>query len=204
MFGGTVFVGWAIVEAALKRGHAATLWGRGRTGAELFPDVPRLLGYRDSGDYRSLPGRRWDAVVDVGACVPRHLRQVATALGAPSAGRYLLISTCSVYDYARAEPATLADLVDACAAAAAAGAGWFGDLERVTVGADLDLPLVLDPGTPWVVHRRDASAASAAGLTVAPLDRTAADVLAWDEERGLPPLKAGPSEEQLEEALAPL
>lgn len=97
MLGGTSFVGRAIAERAIVRGHELMLFSRGRTGADVLPQVPRLLGDRDSGDYASLAGGRWDAVVDVSGYVPRHVRQAADALeGAVS--RYLFISTGSVYD----------------------------------------------------------------------------------------------------------
>jgi 2'-hydroxyisoflavone reductase len=97
MLGGTSFVGRAIVDDALARGDEVTLFSRGRTGAGLFPQVERLLGDRETGDYASLAGGRWDAVVDVSGYVPRHVGQAADALHG-RVGRYLFISTGSVYD----------------------------------------------------------------------------------------------------------
>ena len=108
VLGGTSFVGRAVVERALSGGHELTLFSRGRTGAELFPDVERRTGDRDTGDYASLSGGRWDAVVDVSAYVPRHVRQAAEALR-DSAGRYLFISTGSVYDVRQAPPTDLSE-----------------------------------------------------------------------------------------------
>ena len=106
LLGGTSFVGRAIAQEALDREHEVELFSRGRTGAELFPGVVRHVGDRDSGDYASLAGGSWDAVVDVSAYVPRHVREAADAVG-PSTGRYLFISTGSVYDVTRAaEPMT--------------------------------------------------------------------------------------------------
>jgi 2'-hydroxyisoflavone reductase len=96
VLGGTAFVGRAIVDALLAGRHAPTLFTRGRTGADLFPEVPRLVGDRSAGDYASLVGTDWDAVVDVSAYVPREVGQVGAALGA--VGRYLFVSTGSVYD----------------------------------------------------------------------------------------------------------
>ena len=97
VLGGTSFVGRAMVEEALGRGDELTLFSRGRTGTDLFPDVARLVGDRASGDYASLQGTDWDAVLDVSAYVPRHVAQAADAL-AGSTGRYLFISTGAVYD----------------------------------------------------------------------------------------------------------
>jgi 2'-hydroxyisoflavone reductase len=101
ILGGTSFVGRAIAGELLRRGHSLTLFGRGKTGPELFPGVERRIGDRDSGDYLSLEDGSWDAVVDVSAYLPRHVRQAFAALD-DRVGRYLFISTGSVYDYRQA------------------------------------------------------------------------------------------------------
>lgn len=68
VLGGTNFVGPALVDEASARGHAVTLFNRGITRPELFPELEKLRGWRSPGssDLRALEGsRRWDAVVDV-------------------------------------------------------------------------------------------------------------------------------------------
>ena len=68
VLGGTNFVGPALVERALERGHEVTLFNRGRTRPELFPGCEKLRGDREPAteDLGALEGtRRWDAVVDV-------------------------------------------------------------------------------------------------------------------------------------------
>jgi 2'-hydroxyisoflavone reductase len=97
ILGGTSFVGRAIAEEALARGHELTLFSRGRTGSDLFPDVERRVGDRAAGDYQSLKGGSWDAVIDVSGYIPRHITEAADVLE-PGVGRYLFISTISVYD----------------------------------------------------------------------------------------------------------
>jgi 2'-hydroxyisoflavone reductase len=97
VLGGTVFVGRAIVADALRQGLDVTLFGRGRTGADLFPEVPRRIGDRDTGDYAALATGTWDAVVDVSGFVPRHVGQAMDALG-DRVGRYLFISSNAVYE----------------------------------------------------------------------------------------------------------
>jgi 2'-hydroxyisoflavone reductase len=96
VLGGTAFVGRAIVDDALRHGIDVTLFGRGHTGTDLFPDVPRRIGDRDTGDYAALSDGRWDAVVDVSGYVPRHVGQAMDALG-DRVGRYLFISSHAVY-----------------------------------------------------------------------------------------------------------
>ena len=58
VLGGTRFLGRAIVEAALARGHELTLFNRGRTNPGLYPGVERITGDRDGG-LSGLAGRRW-------------------------------------------------------------------------------------------------------------------------------------------------
>ena len=95
IIGGTVFVGRALVEAALARGHEVTLFNRGQHNPELFPQVEKLRGDRDGG-LDALRGRQWDAVVDTCGYFPRVVRQSAERL-AGSVGHYTFISSISVY-----------------------------------------------------------------------------------------------------------
>src|SRR6516162_11624142 len=96
VLGGTWFVGRAIVEDALCTGAEVTLFGRGKSGSDLFPELTRLRGDRDTGDYAALREGSWDAVVDVTGYVPRHVGQAMDALG-DRGGRYLFISSNAVY-----------------------------------------------------------------------------------------------------------
>jgi 2'-hydroxyisoflavone reductase len=99
VLGGTMFLGPEIVEAALARGWKVTLFNRGKTNPQLFPDLEKLHGDRDpaKGDgLKSLEGRRWDAVVDTSGYVPRHV-QASASLLAPVARQYVFVSTISVY-----------------------------------------------------------------------------------------------------------
>lgn len=95
MLGGTRFIGIHMTELALARGHSVTFFNRGRTGAELFPQVERILGDRD-GKLDGLSGRKWDAVIDNSGYVPRHVRLSAEKLATQSA-HYVFVSSISVY-----------------------------------------------------------------------------------------------------------
>src|SRR5580700_3299552 len=313
VLGGTAFVGRAIVEDALRTGHEVTLFGRGKTGNDVFPELTLLRGDRDTGDYAALGDGTWDAVVDVCGYVPRHVGQAMDALG-DRAGRYLFISSHAVYrheglrpgsdedaprrepvrhvddtgelddssygpskvaceddvvarygqrativrpgkvagphdwqdgltywvrragrggrvavpgdpaqpvqiidsrDLARlvgqlladdrpgafnavgpAEPVTLGGLIETCARVTGT------QVEVIPVPADTVtgfFPLVRDN---WPGQRRSPARARAAGMTATPLDVTVADVLAWDRERGEPPLDGGFTPEQEQAVLA--
>jgi 2'-hydroxyisoflavone reductase len=95
ILGGTNFIGPHIVDALLARGHTVTLFNRGKTHAELFPQLEKLRGDRD-GDLKALVGRKWDAVIDPSGFVPRIVRASAELL-APNIGHYVFISSISVY-----------------------------------------------------------------------------------------------------------
>jgi 2'-hydroxyisoflavone reductase len=95
ILGGTGFLGPHVVDAALARGHAVTLFNRGKTRPELYPNVEKLQGDRD-GKLEALKGRTWDSVVDTSAYVPR-ITKLSAELLAPSVKQYVNISTISVY-----------------------------------------------------------------------------------------------------------
>ena len=95
LLGGTRFVGRHLAETALARGHEITLFHRGQTNPDLFPQAEHLLGDRE-GDLSILDGRRWDAVLDVNGYLPRIVRASAERL-AGAADRYVFVSTISVY-----------------------------------------------------------------------------------------------------------
>jgi nucleoside-diphosphate-sugar epimerase len=95
VIGGTRFLGRALVEDALAHGHEVTLFNRGQTNPELFPQVERITGDRDGG-LDALEGRTWDAVIDTCGYFPRIVRASAEALR-DAVGTYVFISTISVY-----------------------------------------------------------------------------------------------------------
>ncbi len=95
ILGGTGFIGPHMVRYALARGHAITLFNRGRTNTHLFPEVEKLVGDRD-GQLGALEGRTWDVVLDNSGYVPRHVRDSAQLLKDAS-DHYLFTSTAGVY-----------------------------------------------------------------------------------------------------------
>jgi 2'-hydroxyisoflavone reductase len=98
ILGGTGFIGPHQVNFARERGHTVTLFNRGRTNPQLFPDVEKLQGDRAVNDYKSLTaGRReWDVVIDNPTTYPRWVREAAAALKG-RAKQYVFVSTISVY-----------------------------------------------------------------------------------------------------------
>ena len=103
LLGGPKFLGRAVIEEALARGDELTIFNRGQTSPDLYPQVERLRGDRDDG-LDPLRGRSWDAVVDTSGYVPRIVRQSAQLL-ADAVERYVFVSSISVYESFR-EPVT--------------------------------------------------------------------------------------------------
>jgi 2'-hydroxyisoflavone reductase len=95
ILGGTVFLGRALVEAALQRDHHVTLFNRGHSNPGLFPHVENLIGDRDGG-LGALQGRHWDAAIDTCGYIPRLVRQSTRQLS-PAVGHYTFISSISAY-----------------------------------------------------------------------------------------------------------
>lgn len=93
--GGTQFVGRAMVEVALSEGHSVSILHRGNTGGSLFPEAEHLLADRN-GDLNLLVNRSWDVVVDSCGYTPKAVKNSCDAL-AGSAGKYVFVSTISVY-----------------------------------------------------------------------------------------------------------
>ena len=114
ILGGTRFLGPHQVEYALARGHEVTLFNRGKTNPDLFPELEKLRGDRND-DLAALEGRRWDAVIDNSAGIPRWIRDVGELLQ-DRVHQYLFISSTGVfYPYLStdiAEDGTLATLAD--------------------------------------------------------------------------------------------
>jgi 2'-hydroxyisoflavone reductase len=112
LLGGPRFLGRAVADAALARGHELTFFNRGRTNPELYPEAEKLVGDRDGG-LAPLAGRTWDAVVDTSGYVPHVVRASAEALA--GSGLYCFVSSVSVYaDFSRPvdEESPVAELGD--------------------------------------------------------------------------------------------
>lgn len=97
ILGGTKFLGRHLAELALERGHEVSLFNRGRTGPNLFPEVEKLRGDRD-GDLSALKSRSWDAVIDTSGYLPRTVHASASLL-AGAVEHYTFVSSGSVYPH---------------------------------------------------------------------------------------------------------
>ena len=98
VIGGTQFIGRHVVSKLVQDGHSVTLLNRGRTGPNLFPDLPTIKADREAEDFTDNQAlkRDWDAVVDLCAFYPKDVDRLLKTLKG-QAGRYVLFSTLSAY-----------------------------------------------------------------------------------------------------------
>jgi 2'-hydroxyisoflavone reductase len=98
ILGGTRFLGYHLVTAALARQHDLTLFHRGQHAVAALPQVDMITGDRHQ-DVAKLHGHQWDAVIDTSGYLPQSVRAAAEAL-ADAVAQYTFISSLSVYaDY---------------------------------------------------------------------------------------------------------
>ncbi|GLY13766.1 reductase [Kineosporia sp. NBRC 101677] len=98
VLGGTEFVGRALVDAAVQRGHEVTTLNRGRN-ADVDAKVVSLRGDRTTPEgLQALQGRTWDVVLDTWSWDSYAVNDSARALR-DQVGRYVFVSTRSVYRY---------------------------------------------------------------------------------------------------------
>lgn len=95
IIGGTRFLGKALVEEAAGRGYRVSLFNRGQSNPDWFPEVERIRGDRNV-DLSALANRSWQAVIDTCGYFPRQVRTLLAALGS-SVQHYTFISSISVY-----------------------------------------------------------------------------------------------------------
>jgi 2'-hydroxyisoflavone reductase len=147
VLGGTRFLGRALVDAALARGHDVTLFNRGLTNPELFLDVEKLRGDRNE-DVSALEGRDWDAVVDVATFLPRAVRLAVDALR-DHVGRYAFVSSISAYadlSTPASEDAPVAELTNRDSESVEDYGPLKAECERIVQDAFGDHALVVRPG----------------------------------------------------------
>jgi 2'-hydroxyisoflavone reductase len=131
ILGGTKFLGRAIAEDGLARGHELTLFNRGETNSELFPETEQLHGDRRH-DLSALEGRAWDAVIDTSGYVPADVRASAEQLR--ESARYVFVSSVSAYaDFSTGptEESPLAELGELPADEVAADYSNYGPLKAL-------------------------------------------------------------------------
>jgi 2'-hydroxyisoflavone reductase len=94
ILGGTQFIGRNLVEQL--QGYEITLFNRQQTNADLFPDIHKIKGDRETDDIKQLSGVYWDYIIDLSCYYPEGLAALLTELKG-QVGRYIFLSTLSAY-----------------------------------------------------------------------------------------------------------
>lgn len=95
IIGGTRFLGRHLVDSALANGHNVTLFNRGQSNPDVFPQIETILGDRET-ELDKLAGHRFDALIDTCGYFPRIVRLSAQKLRG-MVETYVFISSISVY-----------------------------------------------------------------------------------------------------------
>ena len=151
IIGGGVFLGRALLDAALRQGHRVSVFNRGRSRRDWPAGVEAITGERRA-DAAALAGRGpWDAVFDTCGYCPADVLPTAAALA--EVGRYVFVSSVSAYASTARPGTTESDALagaEGLAADAAVSAETYGPLkaecERVLGQALGDRLLVIRPG----------------------------------------------------------
>ena len=101
ILGGGNLMGRLLVEKLIEKGiYDLTLFNRGRTNAHLFPEVERIIGDRNTDDMTQIFEEfdYWDVIIDFSSYQPDPLERLIKGLEG-KVGRYIYISTVSVYPY---------------------------------------------------------------------------------------------------------
>lgn len=101
VLGGTQFLGRVFLEQVVgKEGYEMVLFNRGVTNSHLFPELRKIKGNRRTDEVEQLGKEDWDVVIDFSGYFPDPLEKLLQVLKA-KAGRYIFISTASVYDFSQ-------------------------------------------------------------------------------------------------------
>lgn len=151
IIGGTKFLGRALVDAAIKKGYNLTLFNRGVTNPDLYPELEQIKGDRD-GEISNLGERNWDVVIDNCGYVPRIVKQSVEFLQ-NKVKTYVFISSISVYtetpEIGRDEDSEVIELEDKTTEDIMGSADSYGGLKLLCeqeVTQVFDNSLIIRPG----------------------------------------------------------
>ena len=97
IIGGTNFIGRNLIEKlSANKKYDLTIFNRGITNPDVFPNIKRIIGDRNSQDVKLIHQIDWDYIIDLSCYFPQSLINILSGLRL-SLKKYIFISTCSVY-----------------------------------------------------------------------------------------------------------
>ena len=71
ILGGTLFIGRCLVEKLVaEEDLEITLFNRGKTNPDLFPETQKIIGDRETSDIDQILERDWDFIIDISCYNP--------------------------------------------------------------------------------------------------------------------------------------
>jgi 2'-hydroxyisoflavone reductase len=97
ILGGTMFAGRLLVEKLIAANlYQVTLFNRGKSNHQLFPDIQQIHGNRESDAIQQIFEQHWDVIIDFSGYYPVTFQKLIQNLRG-KVGRYIFISTISVF-----------------------------------------------------------------------------------------------------------
>ncbi|HEY3250264.1 MAG TPA: NAD-dependent epimerase/dehydratase family protein [Ignavibacteria bacterium] len=97
ILGGTGFVGRILTENLINSGKNPVLFNRGKRNPDIFPELRKIKGDRETADIKHISNESWDVVVDFSGMFPDNVEYIINLLKG-KAGRYIFISSVSAYE----------------------------------------------------------------------------------------------------------
>lgn len=149
IIGGKKFVGYHIAKAAMEKGHEVTFFNRGKTNADWLPDIPVIIGDRNT-DMDKLVGIEFDAVIDTCGYFPQQVEKSLDVLK-DNVSRYLFISSMAVVNsdtpgFDESVPIVEADYTSEKITRESYGKLKVACEEVLMKGMDRDKTLIIRPG----------------------------------------------------------
>lgn len=99
VLGGTQFIGRSLVERLVEENkYEVSLFNRQQTGAELFRQLHKIKGDRETRDIEQIAGLDWDFVIDCSCYYPQALKLALNNVNKTTLKKYIFISSCSAYN----------------------------------------------------------------------------------------------------------
>lgn len=97
VIGGTQYIGRYLVEQLIRlEKYDITLFNRGKTNTDIFPNLNKIHGDRNTDDILKISRQYWDIIIDVSCYFPNPLNKLLDTLEG-KVGRYIFVSTASLY-----------------------------------------------------------------------------------------------------------
>lgn len=104
VIGGTQFVGRNLVEHLIASNqYDITLFNRGKTNQDLFPNLRLIKGDRNTDDILKICEENWDIIFDVSCYFPISLEILLPRLK-DKVKKYIYVSTASLYNISPSTP----------------------------------------------------------------------------------------------------